>query len=139
MSRPRPTRWEILRLAAVVVFFTAAPTAGDIGSSCQPEDELDPTKFFTEKQDTDCERCNECQISTKACQRSCDVGLAVRDFPAGCVPLVHDGEVCVDALRAASCADYESFMADDGATAPTECQFCPLRADAGPTDAGATE
>jgi hypothetical protein len=133
-SRKRPSPAEVLRLALVLVFFTAAPTAGDIGSCNQPENDLDPAKFFATKQALDCERCRECQISTKACVRSCDPGLVVRDFPPGCVPLEHDGEVCVDALAAASCSAYADFMAESDATAPTECQFCPIRADAGASE-----
>ena len=134
MSRARPTLGELVRLALLALFFTTAATAGDIGGCGQPENDLDPGKFFATKQSVDCQRCQECQISTRLCQRSCDVGLIIRDFEPGCVPLEHDGEVCVDALAAASCADYESFMADSEATAPTECQFCPLRLDAGASE-----
>ena len=47
-------------------------------------------------------------------------------FPVNCYPVVHDGEVCLDALQVASCADYASFKADQGSTIPTECVFCPL-------------
>lgn len=128
------TLGEVVRLSLLVLFFTAAPTAGDIGSCSQPENDLDPLKFFAVKQDIDCQRCQECQISTKACQRACDVGLSIRDFAPGCVPLEHDGVVCVDALEASSCSDYESFMADQDSTAPTECQFCPILVDGGATE-----
>ncbi len=133
-ARKRPGFGEIARLSLLVLFFAAAPTAGDIGSCNQAENDLDPGKFFATKQAIDCERCGECQIATKACDRSCSPGLVLRDFEPGCVPLEHDGEVCVDALAAASCGDYESFMADSDATAPTECQFCPIRADAGASE-----
>jgi len=46
-------------------------------------------------------------------------------FPERCLPLVHDGEVCLRALLNASCGDYSQYMSDDSPTAPTECNFCP--------------
>lgn len=140
MSAPvnprRPSRADALRLAVVALFFTAAPTAGDIGGCGQAENELDPSKFFSTKQDVDCARCAACSIDTTACARSCSPGLVIKDFPPGCVPLEHDGEVCVDALLVAGCTDYASYMADQGSTIPTECNFCPALLDAG---AGASD
>jgi hypothetical protein len=127
-----PTAWEIVRLALALGFFAAAPTAGDIGSCGQAENDLDPQKFFSTKQDLDCQRCQECVLTTRACERACEKALIVSDFPAGCVPIEHDGEVCVDALAAASCGDYARYMDDEAATIPTECNFCPaMAADAG--------
>jgi hypothetical protein len=113
-----------IRLAIALLFFTAAPTAGDIGSSCQPEDELDPVRFWGVKQAIDCQLCDECQVATKACSRACSKTLIFDDFPSSCRPVEHDGEVCLDALLAASCAEYAEFMADEGSTIPTECAFC---------------
>lgn len=133
----RPSRADALRLAIVVIFFAAAPTAGDIGGCGQAENDLDPLKFFNAKQSVDCARCQECIIPTDACKSACNPGLVIRDFAPGCVPLEHDGEVCVDALSAASCGDYRSYMADEGATIPTECNFCPPQLDAGVADAEA--
>ncbi len=115
---------EILRLMVALVFFVAAPTVGDIGSCSQPEDDLDPAKFFPAKQALDCQRCLDCEITTDACNVACGA-VNAQDFPKGCVPLVHDGEVCLDALDAATCADYARFMADQEAIIPTECNFCP--------------
>lgn len=120
-ARPGPG-W--IRLAIALLFFTLAPTAGDIGSSCQPEDDLDPSRFWSVKQSIDCQRCDECQVSTQACSRACASTLIFNDFPSSCRPVEHDGEVCLDALLAASCAEYEGFMADQGSTIPTECAFC---------------
>lgn len=125
-----------IRLAITLLFFTAAPTAGDIGSSCQPEDDLDPPRFWGAKQALDCQRCDECQLTSMACSRACSAGLIFTEFPAGCGPVVHDGEVCLDALVVASCTDYAAFMADEGSTIPTECDFCPLRAPVSAGDAG---
>ena len=135
--RKRPSRAAVIRLGIAILFFTAAPTAGDIGGCGQPEDDLDPGKFFATKQGVDCDRCTACALTTAACGTACAPGLLVRDFPAGCVPLVHDGEVCVDALAAAGCGDYAQYMADQGSTIPTECNFCPPQADAGASDAEA--
>jgi hypothetical protein len=47
------------------------------------------------------------------------------DFPEGCAPLVHDGEVCLRALHFASCDAYRGYVDDAAPTVPTECDFCP--------------
>lgn len=133
----RPSRADVLRLAIAVVFFTAAPTAGDIGSCGQAEDELEPARFFGAKQEVDCQRCADCELTSDACGKACSPGLLIREFPPGCVPLEHDGVVCIDALAAAGCGDYRRYMADDASTIPTECNFCPPQADAGAADAAA--
>jgi hypothetical protein len=129
VSRIRPI--EVLELAVIALFFLAAPTAGDIGCFTQPADALDPAKFFDDKQNVDCKKCTTCRIETMACTRAC--GPTVNPgFPQGCFPVVHDGEVCLDALEIASCADYAGYEADQSATIPTECDFCPpLTADGG--------
>jgi len=113
-----------IRLAIALLFFTAAPTAGDIGSSCQPENDLDPVKFWSVKQALDCRRCDECQLGSMACSRACGDTLIFDRFPEGCGPVDHDGEACIDALAVASCAEYADYMADSGSTIPTECAFC---------------
>lgn len=123
-EKARLRRGELLRLVALVLFFTAAPTAGDIGSCGQPPVDLDAKIFFERKAGIDCRHCLECGLATKACDRSCN-NPPPDAFPAGCYPVEHDGEVCLDTLGAASCGDYTSFQADEGATAPTECNFCP--------------
>ena len=136
MTRPQPRApaeppraGEILRLAVIAVCFLAAPVAGDIGSCSEPAAALDATKFFDTKQNIDCQRCDDCHLATNACATACGTLLG-GSFPQGCYPLVHDGEVCLDALVAASCAAYSGYVADRGATVPTECDFCPPR-DAG--------
>lgn len=102
----------------------AAPTAGDIGSCGQKPTELDSEAFFHDKRGIDCDHCNRCGFDTKACADACaDRGRIA--FDDNCFPLVHDGEVCLDALRAAGCKEYAPYMADLGPTAPTECNFCP--------------
>jgi hypothetical protein len=128
-AAPRPG--EIARLAVIALVFLAAPVAGDIGSCSQGVDALDPVKFFAAKQAIDCQQCTACDITTHACMIACGAAAVGSTFPANCVPLEHDGEVCLDALLAASCSDYQSYVADQGATIPTECDFCP------PLDGGA--
>lgn len=120
--------WDLARLAVVLLVFTAAPVAGDIGSCGQEAEDLDAPKFFAEKARIDCERCAECAIPSTRCGQACDPNLTPKAFPAGCYPYVHDGEVCLNALEAASCDDYQGYMAEQDATAPTECSFCPLEA-----------
>jgi hypothetical protein len=113
-------------LGVLVALMAMAPTAGNIGSCGQEAVQLDAEKFFEAKQAIDCARCSDCPVFSKACTAACGEAPVTGEFPDGCVPLVHDGEVCLDALTSASCSDYESFMADQGATIPTECDFCPL-------------
>lgn len=135
-SRVRPS--TVFRLAVLLVFFTAAPTVGDIGSCGQPPDEMDPGKFFQAKETIDCQKCDECAIDTTACELACTPGLEVDDFPRDCRPLVHDGEVCLNALAAAGCGDYKLYMSDGQPTIPTECNFCPPCDDGGAPDGSTT-
>ena len=116
-----------LALGFVVLAFSTAPVPGDVGGCSQRAAELDPEAFFSSKQFIDCERCNECRIGTRTCERACGSELVQRSFPEGCVALVHDGEVCLRALLAASCDESRAYLRDEGATTPGECNFCPLR------------
>jgi hypothetical protein len=114
-----------LRLLAAALL-AAAPTAGDLGSCGQPAELLDDDKFFAQKRAIDCMRCEACGLTTAACTRACaDERTENEVFPELCAPLVHDGEVCLDALLAADCDATASYVADEGATLPTECAFCP--------------
>lgn len=115
-----------LGLAAVVVVFCMAPTPGDIGGCGQSPDLLDAPTFFANKKLVDCTRCDECGFATDACARACDDQAPVASaFPKDCFPLVHDGEVCLRALRHASCDDYASYVDDSAPSTPSECNFCP--------------
>lgn len=113
--------------AALLGLLCLAPGAGNIGSCGQAADPLDAIKFHERKALVDCSRCTECGLATDACTSACE-GRIPQDpsFPSDCYPLVHDGEVCLDALHAATCGAYASFVADEGATIPTECDFCPV-------------
>jgi hypothetical protein len=120
-----PRRLSLVKLSLLVLLFVAGPTAGDIGSCGQEVAELDPVKFFSEKQAIDCRQCQECEWSTLACEQACGTVLIESSFPADCFPLVHDGEVCLNALRAADCDEYAAYVDDLAPTVPTECNFCP--------------
>ena len=111
---------------AIVVLLCAAPVPGDIGACGQPVQALDGPIFFRAKKTVDCRRCEECALATKTCSVACArAAPAVTSFPPDCQPLVHDGEVCLRALLAASCDDYAGYVADDAPSVPTECDFCP--------------
>ncbi len=121
-------RGERARIALTLLslLFCMAPTPGDVGGCGQKPAELDPGIFFASKANVDCQRCQECGLASKACRDACDLSQALQaSFPDRCVPLVHDGEVCLRALQYASCDDYAAYMDDAAPSVPTECNFCP--------------
>lgn len=118
----------------VVVFVLAvlsmAPTAGDVGGCGQEASLLDVAVFAAARKQEDCERCQSCGITSARCTAACDPKAApAAAIPATCRPLQHDGEVCLRALGAASCADYNDYVSDDPSL-PLECQFCRQGVDA---------
>lgn len=123
----RSRRSALIRFsfAVLLAVLCAAPTPGDIGGCGQAPDPLDAELFFSEKAGVDCEKCNECGFSSQHCTLSCSPDLVQSAFPEGCEPLVHDGEVCLRALRATGCSNYEEYVRDAGRQAPSECLFCP--------------
>jgi hypothetical protein len=117
-----------LGLATCLAWLCTAPTPGDIGGCGQEPQDLDPVAFYAQKRQIDCARCRACVILTETCRAACEPeGEETQEFPVGCVPLVHDGEVCLRALRAASCEDYLLYVDDVSPRAPSECNFCPPR------------
>jgi len=137
--------------ALTVVLFCAAPTPGDVGGCGQRVQPLGAEPFFERKKAIDCEKCRECDFTTNFCRAACGEGVGddcsgsapcltglecVNDvceeqeaeFLEGCDPIVHDGEVCLNALDAAGCGDYEEFVRDENRKAPNECRFCPWEA-----------
>jgi hypothetical protein len=124
MSKGR-TR-ALLLLAALA---SLAPTPGDIGGCGATVHALDAPLFFDAKRAIDCLGCERCSIETRACRLACRPGPAadagVPSFAEHCYPLLHDGEVCLRALKAASCTEYRGYMADFAPEVPTECNFCP--------------
>jgi hypothetical protein len=122
------TRAARLAFATLLGWLCTAPTPGDIGGCGQAPQELDPVIFFERKQHIDCDHCRQCGIVSQRCDRLCDSSQALPDeFPAGCRPLVHDGEVCLRALEDASCAEYRQYMDEEAPRVPSECNFCPPR------------
>ena len=112
--------------SVLVLLFCTAPTPGDVGGCGQAPAELDPGTFFASKANIDCQRCRDCSLTRVSCQNACDFPDSYpATFPDNCVPLVHDGEVCLRALLHASCDDYASYMSDSSPSVPTECNFCP--------------
>lgn len=128
-----PRVWSLLRgelgkvvLAGLALLFCTAPTPGDVGGCGQRATELDPGTFFASKARLDCQRCEECHLGTASCASVCNFPDSYpSQFPDQCVPLVHDGEVCLRALLYASCGDYAGYMSDQSPSVPTECDFCP--------------
>ena len=115
-----------LALTAVVfAVWGSGPTVGDVGGCGRAATDLDEGAFAHARKVLDCQRCSDCGLSTARCTRACDP-KAPSDvaFPATCHPLLHDGEVCVRALQAASCGDYATYVDDLAPAVPSECDFC---------------
>lgn len=115
---------DVAAAAALLLLGGVAPVVGDIGSCGQAPDELDPYKFFALKAQIDCAQCEACGLGTRACAAACGFEGAP-EFPPGCYPLVHDGEVCLRKLKLASCDEFRAYAADERPSVPTECNFCP--------------
>lgn len=116
-----------LVLGFLALAFCTAPTPGDVGGCNQRAELMNADAFFKAKAEVDCARCNECALVSRVCASACTVNQRRQDFPVGCAPLVHDGEVCLGALENASCEDYRDYTSDVAQTSPTECDFCPRR------------
>jgi hypothetical protein len=126
--------------AVLAIVFGAAPTVGDVGGCGTTASDLDPGLFARLRKQIDCQRCGMCGLATRTCKAACDPGVPpTAAWPATCHPLAQDGDVCVRALRAASCSDYAAFVDDVAPTNPTECDFCRLTAAAEPAPAARTE
>ena len=111
--------------AAFFLVFGTGPTVGDVGGCGRTATELDEAAFGHGRKVVDCRRCTACGFGTARCTRACDA-KAPNDavFPATCRPLRHDGEACLDALLAASCSDYATYVDDTAPAVPSECEFC---------------
>jgi hypothetical protein len=129
---PLPRR-EVALVAMFAALLCTAPTVGDVGGCGAQATDLSAEAFAAQRKALDCERCSECGLTTDACHVACDAkARSDVGWPATCHPLQHDGDVCLRALRAASCGDYASFVDDTSPTVPTECDFCHLIPEAGP-------
>ncbi len=108
-----------------MILFCAAPTPGDVGGCGQSRQELDEGLFFSAQNAIECERCNECELRTNRCSEACDDDSGGRRFPDECIPLVHDGEVCLRRLLDVGCDTFADYVDDRFPSVPTECDFCP--------------
>lgn len=122
MRRPVGRR-ELSLVGAVALLLGTAPTVGDVGGCGATASDLDLTAFAEDRKNIDCQRCQECALVSLTCRNACDPN-GILKFPTGCHPLQHDGDVCLRALRVASCNDYASFVDDVAPTTTTECDFC---------------
>jgi hypothetical protein len=137
MGCPPASRWPARGLVMLLGLLAMAPTPGDIGGCGQAPDDLDAQIFYTSVESTDCRACVSCGFSTRTCDLACGTQVSeARNFPEGCAPVVHDGEVCLRRLQHDSCEAYRDYVADDAGGAavplvsrprPGECQFCPPR------------
>lgn len=118
-----------LGLVMVLSVLAAAPTVGDVGGCNEQADALGPEKFFAARLESECMQCRACGLEALAgCRRACDPKTKVpQTFPAGCRPLVHDGEVCLRAIEALSCDAFADVVASSPIV-PSECDFCPAEA-----------
>lgn len=137
LGASRSPRGDLIVVAFVAVVLCAAPTVGDVGGCGVQATSLDQRSFAAARKRVDCQRCNDCNLQTQTCKAACNPA-APGDvvWPSTCLPLLHDGDVCIRALQAASCSSYASFVDDTAPTEPTECDFCHLLADAGQNAAG---
>jgi hypothetical protein len=120
-----PVRFGLLLVLSTLV---AAPTAGDIGGCGGTSEPLDAPKYFRARAASLCGRCRECGLATAGCRRACDPRAAIpNEFPIGCRPVEHDGQVCLRAVEALGCGAFEGVV-DDPPIVPTECDFCPAEA-----------
>ncbi len=118
-------RREVLVAAIIAFALFPAPTVGDVGGCGKTATALDPLVYAHAKKSVDCSRCNDCGLTTGRCTRACDPKQPSDvEIPATCHPIFHDGEVCIRALKAASCTEYASFVDDDAPAVPSECDFC---------------
>ena len=112
-------------VVAVLGVLLMAPTVGDTGGCGRTVSELDRDRYANARKLEDCQRCQECGLTTARCGRACDPAQAPEiALPLTCSPLYHDGEVCLRALGAASCDTYATYVDDDAPATPSECDFC---------------
>ena len=127
-------RRDLALCAVLALVFGAGPTVGDIGSCGDQATSLDLSTFQAQRKAVDCQRCRQCGLMTQWCVNACNPdALSPVKWPSTCDPLEHDGVVCIDALQAASCSDYSSYVSDTAPTVPTECDFCHLVPEGGVT------
>jgi hypothetical protein len=131
-GREAVSRTQLAVAAIVAVLFCAAPTVGDVGGCGRTATPLDEGRFARGRKSADCRRCRECGVATDRCARACDAARPPDvAFPSTCHPVFHDGEVCLNALLAASCSDFATYVSDEAPATPSECDFCRVPEDGG--------
>ena len=112
---------------ALFALMCMAPTPGDVGGCGTTPAELNVEDYAFARKSQDCERCRDCALTTHRCSRACDPNQPPDTaLPTTCRPLVHDGEVCIRALHAASCGTYATYVSDTSPSQPSECDFCQI-------------
>ena len=109
-------------LAALAVL---APTPGDTGGCGTAVVEMSSAGYGNARKLADCARCKECNIGSERCARACNRSVPPEfALPPTCRPLLHDGQVCLRAIYAASCADFATYVDENAPVTPSECGFC---------------
>ena len=90
MTRSSPLALRLV--AACLAVLAMAPTPGDVGGCGAAPALLDATSYEATRKRQDCERCEECGVTTARCARACDP-KAPSDIviPSACAPLLRDG------------------------------------------------
>ena len=133
MSRPPRDRMSLgaAFVLALLALLTAAPTAGDIGGCGAEVEALDVERFAGDERTLVCQKCASCRLLTTRCTLACNGNPAANaPLPSDCVPLVHDGAVCLRAIDEADCSAFAQYVADRSPSMPGECAFCKKKADA---------
>lgn len=121
----RVRKREVAFAALAFLVFGAGPTVGDVGSCGTEAVPLEERRYARARKILDCRRCRECGLRAPRCERACaDREAPEAAFPDTCRPLLHDGEVCLRALDAASCGEYARFVDPVSPSVPSECDFC---------------
>lgn len=124
-TKPRKGTLGLSLVVAVLGMLLMAPTVGDVGGCGTDAQLLDRDRYSAARKREDCDRCRDCGVETQRCVRACDPTIPPEVvLPATCRPLLHDGEVCLRALAAASCDSFASYVDDVAPTSPSECEFC---------------
>ena len=111
--------------AIAVALLSIGATPGDVGGCGKTATALDRERYANGRKRQDCEKCQECAITTERCARACDPSKPPDiELPVTCRPLYQDGVVCLHALASASCEKYETYAADEAPASPSECNFC---------------
>jgi len=112
-------------VVVILALLCMAPTVGDVGGCGKTATELDPEDYAVARKNEDCRRCKDCALETTRCTNACDPKKPPDiELPRTCKPVRHDGEVCLRALRAASCDTFATYVDDVAPASPSECNFC---------------